>query len=458
MRIPFRYGLVLMVPAALFAQGQPEIQQILDRLQRLEDQNRELTAEIHALRQLLSQRDAAAHPGETTPEPVVQQSAPEAEAAAPLSERVAVNEQRIRDLDQSKVEAEHKLPVRLTGTLLFNAFMNGRNSGGQQYPVVAAGTSTGATDGGTLRQSIVGLKFDGPEIFGGGKVSGSVFMDFWAGTGTSLNQLVRLRVASVDLSWANTTFSVGQDKPLIAQRDPTSLAQVGVSPLTAAGNLWLWQPQARVEQRLHFGEDAGLTAQVGVYQTSESYSFLPSNYALAGARPGLEGRFELWRQFSNERRIEIAPGFHVSNSHVDGQSIPSRVGSVDWLIRPVRMVDFSGTFFAGDNTAVMGGLRQGLTFGDYDIQPVHSMGGWAQFTFRASSRLSFNIFGGQEDPRNRGLVAGSVAKNQAYAGNIMYRFGSNVLASFEASQTRTTYLGLGTRLNPHYDVAVAYLY
>ena len=196
----------------------------------------------------------------------------------------------------------------------------------------------------------------------GGKVSGSLFMDFWAGAGTSLNQIVRLRVASLDFSWPSTTFSVGQDKPIIAPREPTSLAQVGVSPLTGAGNLWLWEPQARVEQRFHFGDQSGLRAQVGVYQTSESYAFVPTDYVVSAARPALEGRFEFWHQFGGDRRIEIAPGFHVSESHIEGTSVPSRVASIDWLIRPLRILDFTGTFFSGENTAVLGGLRQGISF------------------------------------------------------------------------------------------------
>jgi hypothetical protein len=51
-----------------------------------------------------------------------------------------------------------------------------------------------------------------------------------------------------------------------------------------------------------------------------------------------------------------------------------------------------------------------------------------------------------------------VAKNQSYGANIMYRLGSNILTSFESSQVRTTYLGSGTRINPHYDLAFAYLF
>ena len=63
---------------------------------------------------------------------------------------------------------------------------------------------------------------------------------------------------------------VGQDKPLIAPRDPFSLAQVGVSPFTDAGNLWLWSPQARVEERFKFGDDSGLRAQLSLYQLGET--------------------------------------------------------------------------------------------------------------------------------------------------------------------------------------------
>jgi hypothetical protein len=45
---------------------------------------------------------------------------------------------------------------------------------------------------------------------------------------------------------------------------------VGVSPLTAAGNLWDWNPQVRVEQRFSFGENSGLKAEAGVYETTET--------------------------------------------------------------------------------------------------------------------------------------------------------------------------------------------
>src|SRR6185503_5892574 len=146
------------------------------------------------------------------------------------------------------------------------AFLNGKNSVGADNPVLLPPTGRQGSGGATFRQSVIGLKLDGPRVVGGGKVTGSVYMDFFGG-GTGLNQTVRLRVSTLDATWKNTTLGLAFDKPIIAPREPDSLAQVGVSPLTAAGNLWLWQPQVHLEHRISFGDGAGLRAQAGVYQT-----------------------------------------------------------------------------------------------------------------------------------------------------------------------------------------------
>jgi len=429
---------------------QPELKQVIDRLDRLEAQNRDLMAEIRALRLQLAGGQGPAT--ESAP-----QTAEGDTSSQPIADRMEVAERRLADLDQSKISSEHRLPVSLTGMLLFNAFINGKGSGGADNPTLLPPNGNLASGGGTFRQSVIGLKVDGPRVVGDGKVTGAIFMDFFGG-GTGLNQTIRLRVATLDATWKNTTLGLAFDKPIISPREPDSLAQVGVSPLTAAGNLWLWQPQARVEHRISLSDQAGLRAQFGIYQTSEGGTGLASEYPdLARARPGYQGRFEFWKQ-SGSRRIEIAPSFHLSSTRVVGQSVPSRIFSVDWLIRPAARVDFTGAFFHGENTGVIGGLRQGVSVIHGQARAVGATGGWAQFTFRATPRASFNVYGGQEDDRNRDLGPGGVGKNQGYGANIIYRLGSNILTSLEASQVRTTYLGSGTVMNPHYDLAFAYLF
>ncbi len=440
--------------AVLQAQSTPEIREILGRLQKLEEANRSLNEEVHSLRLEL----AAARSG-TPPSPVAEQA----------QEQDAVQKARVEDLAQSKVEASQKLPITVTGMALFNTYVNGRYNGGTENTVIAPLTPGDATGGGTLRQSIIGLLYDSPQDVFGGKVTGSISLDLFGGSASSLNHLLRLRTATISLDWSQTSILFGQDKPIISPRDPNSFAQVGVSPLTGAGNLWLWQPQIRLEQRFRFTNNFGLRAQVGVVQTRQlgaestgynSYVPAPVSATLPPehAEPGIEGRFELWRQWGENTRIEIAPGFHENASTVGTSSVNSQLFSLDWLIKPVKFVEFTGFFYNGQNVADLGALPQGFVPRYNGSTPVHSTGGWAQIRFPLTERLAFDIYGGRQDDQNSDLRSGYIGLNQIFAANAMYRFAPNVMLSLEASQVRTTYLGIGNRLNNHVDLAVAYLF
>jgi hypothetical protein len=142
-------------------------------------------------------------------------------------------------------------------------------------------------------------------------------------------------------------------------------------------------------------------------------------------------------------------------------SVPSNLVSADWFIKPFSKLEFTGAYFNGQNVMNLGtgGIRQGfVVLGDGIARPVHSQGGWAQWTWIATQRLSFNFFGGQQDDRNSDLPAGRIGKNQRYGANFFFRLAPNVLASFEFSQLWTTYIGVGDRLLNHYDLSFAYLF
>lgn len=439
MRVKLVCLAVLALPVLCAQPASLNLQSILDRLDRLERENDALRAELAALREEVARAEAA------LPKP-------------PPAERLDVHEARIQELAQTKVQAASRYPVQLTGMALFNLWWTGPFGGDQQFPTSAQVVRGRANAGGTFRQSVVGFRFSGPEVAGGGRVSGSLHTDFFAGTGNSLNQLLRVRVASVQFDWKNFTVMGGQEKPLIAPREPTSLAQVGVSPLTGAGNLWRWIPQARVERRFGLGAAAGLRAEAGVVQTNETATVVSEEYAgkVAPSRPGFEGRLEFWRYFSSDRRIEVAPGFHASTSHVAGGRIPSRIVSLDWLLRPAARLEFTGAFFHGRNVTVLGALRQGFMIEGGRARGVLARGGWGQLAFRVNSRLTLHAFTGQQDDRNSDLAPGRIGKNLVFGANSMYRVAPNVLVSFEGASIRTYFLGAGLRTVNHYDLALAY--
>jgi hypothetical protein len=449
------------------------MQRVLDRLDRLEKQNQELVLEIQALRsELGSTQSAPTQAAASSSAPTQSASTPAAETASTSegspptpAERLDVQESRTDELAQSKVGTSQRMPVWLTGMVLFNTFSNGKYGGSEQYPATAALTKSAATTGASLRQTVIGLKFDGPDLPGGGKVSGSAYFDFWGAASSGYNSpgydLFRVRTATIDLAWKNTTITAGQDKPIVAPRDPTSLAQVGVAPLSGAGNLWNWQPQVRIEQRFAFGGETGLRAQAGVYETAEVYpSTAPEALAatLGRERPAFESRLVFYHG-SEKKRLEIAPGFHSSVSHVAGQSIVSQLGTLDWLFKPASPVEITGAMYFGSNDSGLGGLQQGFTIlASGNVIPVHATGGWNQLALFPTSRISLHFFAGEEADRASDLVSNSVRTNLVYAGNIVYKLAPNVLTAIEVSQTRTDYIASGLRMNNHYDLALAYLF
>jgi hypothetical protein len=404
---------------------------VLDRLNRLEKENDSLRQQIQDLR---------------------------AEVERLRGEKVEIVERRVEEQAQTKVEASQKFPLKITGMALANLYRNGRQANNQDHATTAARIPGRATSAMTFRQSVLGLEYTGPTTFLGGEVGGAIALDFFEGN-TENNQFapVRLRTASIHVDWKTRSIFFGQEKPLFSQRDPSSFSFVGVSPLTAAGNLWRWQPQIRLEQRADLGPKDLLRGQVAFYQTSED--FTGATLPFERRRPGIQGRIEFSHSLDDRRRVELAPGFHASESRVNGIQVPSRLASIDWFANPWSKLEFSGLFWTGQNIHHFGALRQGVTvLPGNRVIAVRSKGGWAQVAVPFHARWTLNTMFGAHDDNNRDLLLNGVAANRTGAVNLMYRIAPNVVVTMEGMQIRTTYIGAGNRKNNRYDLSVAYLF
>ena len=432
--------LSLLRLSPLSAQTLPDTASIVERLDRLERENRAMAEEIQALRAELAEAKA---PAET------------------LAEKVDVQGQRIEEQAQTKVESSERFPITLTGMALVNAFVNSKQNGGSDYPTAASAAASTDRGGATVRQSMIGLEYHGPQTFLGGTMHGSLFMDFYQGA-SPLQEWIRLRTAIIQMDWATRSIKVGVDKPIFNPREPDSLAQVGVSPLTGTGNLWLWMPQLRLEQDVSLGASSGVRAQVGAVETHETnpYVATAASGKVEAVRPGIEGRVEVFHKLDDNRRWEIAAGFHASTTHADGFSIPSNLISLDWFFNPWRQVEFSGAFFSGQNVSNLGtgAVNQGYYVAYNSAEAIDSAGGWGQLTIHTFRRLDFHLFTGQQDYQAGQLRLASVSRNLLFGGNLFFRLAPNVLLGPEITQTRTFYLGEGLRINNHYDLAIAYLF
>jgi hypothetical protein len=429
------------MPCAAQQPAPESLQRILDRLDTLEKQNEALLSEVQQLRAEVKAAQA--------------ESASQAQA---LQDRTDVTAQQVKDQAQTKVESSQHFPVSLTGMFLFDSYLF-QGPPDPEYSYLSGYTNGNPSAGATLAQSIIGLDFRGPQLPGGGKVHGSLSMDFYSQYRGY--DLFRLRRGVLSFDWPRRSFSVGQDKPLIAPLEPTSFAHVGVPPLSGAGNLWLWLPQARYEERIPFSENTRATAQVSVLETEEFYvaPYLPSDAPVEGARPAIQGRFEVQHHWNESSRLAFGIGAHASSSHLLGVSVPSRVISGDVFYKPLEKLEISGTILHGKNFANLGGQAPGVTVRpNGEVVPIRGTAGWMQVALPVTSRLTFDFYAGRQANNGQDLNDYEVVRTLTYAGNVLYRLSPNVVIGLESSHNELEYLTGRRLLTNRYDATLAYLF
>ena len=192
------------------------------------------------------------------------------EHVASLEEEYQLLSGKVDDQYQTKVESASKYRVRLSGIVLMNLVSNQGVVDSIDLPTLAYARppgGSGGSFGATLRQSEVGFETFGPAV-AGAKTTADLQLDLAGGFPSVPNGidsgLVRLRTATMRMDWTNTSVVVGQDAIFFSPNSPTSFASLAVPALSAAGNLWGWIPQIRVEHRVALGDRSSLIFQGGI--------------------------------------------------------------------------------------------------------------------------------------------------------------------------------------------------
>ena len=315
----------------------------------------------------------------------------------------------MEDLDSSKVEAAEHFPLKLSGLVLMNSYPLRRphRRRGPAAGLGAPGASQHNPPAAPSATPSWHFSTPAPKGLWGAQVTGKLQLDLFGGTLNTQNQLARIRTADVSLNWTSRSLTFAIDKPIFSPREPDSLSQLGIPLLANSGNLWLWQPQVRYEERIQFTDTTGLRARLGVYQTNETLAAVPAGVKLSPSRPAFQGRFEFFHNTRTGRRFELAPGFHLSRSQVAGSGVTSYAASLDWLVPVAPRVDWTGFAFTGQDLTGLGiaGIHQAFTLRPGSVLPVRSRGGWTQVTLHASTRVDLNLLGGLQDDFNRDLAA-----------------------------------------------------
>jgi hypothetical protein len=430
--------------------------QLKQSQEQLDEMNRQLTA--------LQQQLAKATSRQGTFDAAAQLAAQVEE----VRERQAMEESQIATQQQAKVESESKYPVKLSGLILMNGFINTQKVDMAATPTLAIGGS-GST-GASVRQTWLGLDARGPHLFGA-TTYGDLRMDFYGSTpssgsgysgGYSNVGLVRLQTAHAGMTWPHTEAFFSYDRPIVNPNSPSSLTAVAIPELAWSGNLWYWNPQAGITQDISVSPSHRLRMQAamidpanppavggGYYSsTSSTLTIVPASTAEQSRWPGVEARLAVLGEQS-ESGAELGIGGYFAPHHTFFETnFDSWAATMDYR-QPLRgNLEFSGSFYRGLALGGLGGgaykdfaYRVDQDMPDsYYFRALDDIGGWAQLKQRVSERLEFNAaFGLDEVPAGElrpyadsySYYYQNLARNRTFTTNVIYSPSAYLLFSLE---------------------------
>src|SRR5258706_3002383 len=376
---------------------------------------------------------------------------------------------RVEEQRQTKVESGSKFRLRLSGLALFNAFDDAGNVDNLDLPSIALrkfpGNPSGGV-GGSVRQSMIALTGFGPQLFGA-RTSADLQMSFYGGlpsgyTATT-SGIANLRYVRIRFDWENTSAIAGLDTPFFSPNTPTTYMSVAVPGFASAGNLWVYTPTIRVEQRFG-GAGRPFKLEAGLLDPSANINFTTTNN-LRVASPAESSRIPTYAmRVSYDRKSEEHPAaFGVGGVYSPQEFFGNyhQVGwaaTADWKFALLPRTELSGQFFTGRGIDGFGGLPENpypLTLQNQFLNTaltarllanVGVIGGWSQLKFRWNAQHEFNVAagtGGRNSVALREALGTSFptplipARNQMFFANYIFRPRSDLLFSAEYRRLRT---------------------
>jgi uncharacterized coiled-coil protein SlyX len=432
---------------AALARAQSQMDSYQKQLQELQRQLSALQGQLAA--EKANPPAPLAHPGNPA---VSSSSSPSGSDIEDIRERQAVQESQIATHEQTKVETESKYPLKVSGLLLFNGYVNTRQVDASADPTYAlpGGGSTGLS----LRQTVLGLDARGPHLFGATSHA-DVRVDFFANGAQSsyaAGGVLRLRTAHAALKWQNTEAFVQQDRSFLAPNVPSSLIAVAQPEFAWSGNLWAWNPQIGLSHQVGLTGSKRLKFEAGLIDTADPQwpGAAPNTSTVSRAErsrwPGTEARIAFASGDPDTGPEVGASGYFAPHETGDQKRFDAWAGAIDLRLPISRHFAFTTSAYRG---AALGGLGGGgyvdyVYFAAGTAEVAHALddvGGWAQLKSKVGERLEFNTGYGVDNPFAREIHASmmipeysiysGLARNRSAVANVIYSPNSYLLFSLE---------------------------
>ena len=473
--------------AGLIQQLQSQMKELNFKVGELKRQQEAAQAESAALREELdAAKSQIATPSAQSGDMVHDQIVPAAEDRInKLEEYQQLTDAKAAEQSQTKVESASKYRVRLSGLALFNTYVNRGTVENQDFPQLATAPGILSSDGSfgaSLRQSQIGIQGFGPTI-AGARTSAEVHLDFAGGfpdapNGVSFG-IMRLRTGTIRFDWEKTSIIAGQDSLFIAPLSPTSIAALATPALAYSGNLWSWTPQIRMEHSFTISERSSLLVQAGILDSlsgerpASGYYRSPTLGESSG-QPAYATRLALNQVIYGQNVTFGVGGYYGRQNWGHTRSINTWAGTMDLTLPLGKMFEFSSQVYRGRATGGLnGGIGQSvLWIGSLadpatEVYGLHSIGGWAQLKYKATTKLQFNGAFGQDNPSagDRRQFGGSqpyytspLSKNHSSLVNFLYEPRSNVVVSLEYRRLKTFTLDSNANAANIVNFSLGYLF
>lgn len=457
---------------------QQKIQQLTDDMTRAQVQIQESQRQLDEMRGQLKmlQEQMVQDPSKSSPQPFPD-SASAVSSSSPartepsqsdlqeIHDRLAVQEAQIATHEQAKVESESKYPIKVTGLLLLNGFVNAGAVDIASTPTLAVHGS-GST-GGTVRQTVLGIDAFGPHLFGatshadlrvdfaGSPQSGNTSATY-TGYSNSNSSFLRLRTVHAGLQWQHTEAYFSLDHPIFSSDSPTSLTAVAEPALAWSGNLWTWNPQLGITQDFAIPRSRRIRLQAALMDAGDppvtppvvpSTGATPPSTAEQSRWPGTELHLAFLSSESGEHNRIGLGGYFAPHLTSFGRRYDSWAGTLDThLLLPMHL-EMTASFYRGLALGSLGGggyknfaFRRDPDTNGYYFRPLNDVGGWAQLKKKLNERIEFNAAVGIDnvfanDLRPYAAPGGNIyqnlARNRTYTGNVIYSPSAYLLFSIE---------------------------
>lgn len=370
-----------------------------------------------------------------------------------IRERQSIEESQIATHEITKVETDSKYPLKVSGLLLLNGFVNTRQVDVSATPAYAV-PGSGST-GLSLRQTVLGLDARGPHLFSATSRA-DLRVDFFASSTLSnyaAGGVLRLRTAHAALDWRNSEAFAELDRSILEPNEPSSLLAIGQPELAWAGNLWAWNPQVGISHQLALSDASRIKIEAALIDTSDPQppaamnpNTPPVTETERSRWPGTEMRIAFEHDGTGSGPALGVGGYFSPHRTGDGATFDAWAGTIDLRLSLSKYFEMTANAYRGQALAGLGGGGY-VNYVDLYNGPnefahaLDDVGGWTQLKARAGQRLEMNAGFGIDNPFAKEVQAAvlapgssyysGLARNRAVYSNVIYSPSSYLLFSLE---------------------------